>query len=95
MKIISIIKNEEIKDLKEYVKFHKETNGNLMHKQINATILYLTKTYPNVPPLEANIGLDLQKHFIDQERIKDYTFDKFHDFDEDEETKMKKIKCEK
>jgi hypothetical protein len=91
-------KNEEIKDLKEDVKFHKEMNisaGNLMHKQMNATILYLTKTYPNAPPLEAITGLDLQKHFIDQERIKeieDYTFDEFHDFDEDEETKVKNEK---
>jgi hypothetical protein len=91
-------KNEEIKDLKEDVKFHKEMNisaGNLMHKQMNATILYLTKTYPNAPPLEAITGLDLQKHFIDQERIKEieeYTFDEFHDFDEDEETKVKNEK---
>jgi len=79
---------QEINELRRDIKFHKEmaiSAGNLMHKQMNTTVLYLMNKYPNAPSLEAITELDLQNRYICPEKIQE--IEEITAGKEDEETK--------
>jgi len=96
------MKDKEIKELRENIKYHKKLTisaGNLMNKQLNTTILYLTNKFPDAPPLEPINEMDLQKLYINDERIKEIETLNNVDIDEKElydiKNNLKKIEIGK
>jgi len=88
-------KDREIRELKDMA----NSAGNLMHKQMNATLIYLNRVHPNAPALLPITELDFQNYYLSESKLKeieDLTIDYNDEMDDKEiEEKEERLKDEK